>query len=183
MQKVSKQSLAMIALSILLAISIALTVTFAATQVSKKATGSITFTGNYSIAWEGGTPTDSDTSGNGMKFTLSETMFNISANSDPTKLDAALNKTTGQTTLEGLKVTFTNATAQNATYTINFAQTSSDTGTVSCELAEAVATDVTVNANSTAEVSLYDLIESFSITGATGAEVTFTLTATIGPAA
>ena len=45
MQKVSKQSLAMIALSILLAISIALTFTFAALSDKKTATGTITFSG------------------------------------------------------------------------------------------------------------------------------------------
>ena len=49
MQKVSKQSLAMIALSILLAISIALTFTFAAAQSSKTATGTITFSGTAAL--------------------------------------------------------------------------------------------------------------------------------------
>ena len=54
MQKVSKQSLAMIALSILLAISIALTFTFAAlTAEQNKATGTITFTGNLAIKMTG----------------------------------------------------------------------------------------------------------------------------------
>ena len=50
MQKVSKQSLAMLALSILLAISIALTFTFAAfSAADKTATGTITFTGSLAI--------------------------------------------------------------------------------------------------------------------------------------
>ena len=49
MQKVSKQSLAMIALSILLAISIALTFTFAALSASKTATGTITFNKAYGL--------------------------------------------------------------------------------------------------------------------------------------
>ena len=53
MQKVSKQSLAMIALSILLAISIALTFTFALTGIRNTATGTITFTGNASILING----------------------------------------------------------------------------------------------------------------------------------
>ena len=53
MQKVSKQSLAMIAHSILLAISIALTFTFAALTTKKTATGTITFTGKYSITMTG----------------------------------------------------------------------------------------------------------------------------------
>ena len=49
MQKVSKQSLAMLALSILLAISIALTFTFAALADKKTATGTISFTGNVAL--------------------------------------------------------------------------------------------------------------------------------------
>ena len=53
MQKVSKQSLAMIALSILLAISIALTFTFAALSASKTATGTITFSGGVGLIYEG----------------------------------------------------------------------------------------------------------------------------------
>ena len=53
MQKVSKQSLAMIALSILLAISIALTFTFAAAQASKTATGTITFSGQAALVING----------------------------------------------------------------------------------------------------------------------------------
>ena len=53
MQKVSKQSLAMLALSILLAISIALTFTFAALGQSKTATGTIVFSGNYTITMTG----------------------------------------------------------------------------------------------------------------------------------
>lgn len=53
MQKVSKQSLAMIALSILLAISIALTFTFAALAKEKTATGTITFSGDTGIVYTG----------------------------------------------------------------------------------------------------------------------------------
>ncbi len=53
MQKVSKQSLAMLALSILLAISIALTFTFAALTAQRTATGSITFSGNVAITYDG----------------------------------------------------------------------------------------------------------------------------------
>jgi len=49
MQKVSKQSLAMLALSILLAISIALTFTFAALTNTKTAEGTITFSGSVGL--------------------------------------------------------------------------------------------------------------------------------------
>ena len=55
MQKVSKQSLAMIALSILLAISIALTFTFAALSDSRTASGTITFSGNVTVEYNGET--------------------------------------------------------------------------------------------------------------------------------
>ncbi len=58
MQKVSKQSLAMLALSILLAISIALTFTFAALQDSKTATGTITFQGGVGLVYDGLTNAD-----------------------------------------------------------------------------------------------------------------------------
>ncbi len=68
MQKVSKQSLAMIALSILLAISIALTFTFAALSDKKTATGTITFSGNVAITMGAGFTEKSDT----YEFTLSE---------------------------------------------------------------------------------------------------------------
>ncbi len=60
MQKVSKQSLAMIALSILLAISIALTFTFAALSESSTASGTITFSGNVTVKY-GGNKTDEGT--------------------------------------------------------------------------------------------------------------------------
>ena len=53
MQKVSKQSLAMLALSILLAISIALTFTFAVAQDTKTATGTITFSGQAALVING----------------------------------------------------------------------------------------------------------------------------------
>ncbi len=55
MQKVSKQSLAMIALSILLAISIALTFTFAALSGKSTAKGTITFSGNVTVQYDGST--------------------------------------------------------------------------------------------------------------------------------
>ncbi len=58
MQKVSKQSLAMIALSILLAISIALTMTFAALQSSKTANGTISFSGDVAIEFGTGFTTE-----------------------------------------------------------------------------------------------------------------------------
>ena len=55
MQKISRKSLAVVALSVLLAISMALTFTFAALGASAKATGTITFQGKYSITMVGTT--------------------------------------------------------------------------------------------------------------------------------
>jgi len=66
MQKqVSKQSLAMVALSILLAISIALTFTFAAFVGTKTATGTITFSAGGTLEWSVDTvAVDSNWTGN-----------------------------------------------------------------------------------------------------------------------
>ena len=80
MQKVSKQSLAMLALSILLAISIALTFTFAALGVQQKdVSGTITFTGGLSIAVTDITATDgvSLTGGNTLAFTAEAFEYNV----------------------------------------------------------------------------------------------------------
>ena len=96
MQKVSKQSLAMIALSILLAISIALTFTFAAIAgKTDKATGTITFSGasallinneesdyTFTITFDGtGTPSVSTTGFDTVAVSLaaSSTTSNVAA--------------------------------------------------------------------------------------------------------
>ena len=101
MQKVSKQSLAMLALSILLAISIALTFTFAA-AAPKTATGTITFSGDTFIAWSGGTVNDGNTT-----ITLQQSNFTLTQQSDGT-VDATLKDIS--TALAGVKVTCTNST-------------------------------------------------------------------------
>ena len=83
MQKqVSKQSLAVLALSILLAISMALTATFAAFTAEKTATGTITFTAsNVQITFSGWT---------GDALTLTNTDFEVvSAEAGTVKLNAA----------------------------------------------------------------------------------------------
>ena len=176
MQKVSKQSLAMLALSILLAISIALTFTFAAlTSVNKTATGKITFSGEYAVAWSGGTSNDVSGNSNGMEFTLNETLFEVTASNGllAATLDAE------NEALEAYKVKFTNATATATTYSIEFAQEATTTGTITAKLADDKKSG-TVPANQSVEVNLKELIETFSIANATGAEITFTLKATIG---
>ncbi len=70
MQKVSKQSLAMIALSILLAISIALTFTFAVAQSTKTAKGTITFSGTAALTLTG---FGAQSAGNDGTFSISVT--------------------------------------------------------------------------------------------------------------
>ena len=92
MQKVSKQSLAMIALSILLAISIALTFTFAALSDSKKATGTITFSGNATVTWAttNANTTKYAVSGGEITITLSEADFTFEADGSAKITAAAL---------------------------------------------------------------------------------------------
>ena len=185
MQKVSKQSLAMIALSILLAISIALTFTFAAVaNVSKTATGTLTFSGKYSIVWAGGgdVSIDSDNAGNGMTFTLDETWFKDTTAVGDTTITASLDRTTHEQALKALTVTFTNTTATASMAHVSYKQTSEGTGTCDCQLS-AGAKKIEIGANSSATQSLYDIISTLSVKNATGAALTFTLTATIGGSA
>ena len=71
MQKVSKQSLAMIALSILLAISIALTFTFAVLSDKQGAVGTVTFSEGFTLtAGTGLTAQVSDDGGYGATYTF-----------------------------------------------------------------------------------------------------------------
>ena len=79
MQKVSKQSLAMLALSILLAISIALTFTFAALNSTKTATGTITFSGNVSVSYTAAGTESTD--GSVSTITLGEITYNGASSS------------------------------------------------------------------------------------------------------
>ena len=104
MQKVSKQSLAMIALSILLAISIALTFTFAAAQATKAATGTITFSGKGALLLDGFAGTDEAgtftiTVSNGSilnylgtenKSSLSDLKFGLASTSAPAYVKVAI---------------------------------------------------------------------------------------------
>ena len=95
MQKVSKQSLAMIALSILLAISIALTFTFAAWSDSKTAKGTITFVAGGYLSWvDENTQTDeslvSVTSDGNVTVKLTDRHFSM----DESGTSATLNQAT-----------------------------------------------------------------------------------------
>jgi len=146
MQKVSKQSLAMLALSILLAISIALTFTFAALTDSKKATGTITFSGGGSVTWEGTGAADDGT----YSFTLTEADFTINA----AGTEATLNKTFA----DSEKVTFTNESGKIMYYRITYTYTDanntiSDVVTIANETLAAKTTE-----NTTASVTLATLL-------------------------
>ena len=107
MQKVSKQSLAMIALSILLAISIALTFTFAALQDSKTAKGTITFSGNATVTLAGGT-----VSGNEMTFNLSNDDFDFAESAGKTTA------TVKSVSLDKYTIQFSNSSTVELTWTI-----------------------------------------------------------------
>ena len=178
MQKVSKQSLAMLALSILLAISIALTFTFAAAQVSKTATGTITFSGEYFIAWSGNASGDTnitiDTTSNGnIEFSLTEACFTLEQQSDGT-VDATLNST-GTTALKKVSVMFTNATNTAVTPTIAKDDTSST------QLVATFNTMTEVGANSSSTVTLDAIIETLAFQDIDGSqEYKFVVKATMG---
>ena len=114
MQKVSKQSLAMLALSILLAISIALTFTFAALSGSKKATGTITFSGGFSITTTGFTNNESDES---RSFTVTpsiDALGNVTYAIDNGNSGAKWTITNEDTASINLGVTITLADGTNA---------------------------------------------------------------------
>ena len=109
MQKVSKQSLAMIALSILLAISIALTFTFAALSDKKTATGTITFSGGVGLIYDGVTDAaniDITISYDGTNYTakvgeknLSDVSIKLATTSVAATINATLTNTGKQSTV------------------------------------------------------------------------------------
>ena len=120
MQKVSKQSLAMIALSILLAISIALTFTFAAIAgKTDKATGTITFSGDVAIQMAGFEGTTG-----AYTFTLTENADGV-ALADSYKIGLAAKSVSAFVKIEVAAptgenvnaVTIANAATVNAAYT------------------------------------------------------------------
>ena len=102
MQKVSKQSLAMLALSILLAISIALTFTFAGLTDQKTATGTITFNGNVAIelgsAFVSGTNLTIQADANGALTIPEEATIGLSASSVSAYLKVTVSALSGNNT-------------------------------------------------------------------------------------
>lgn len=109
MQKVSKQSLAMIALSILLAISIALTFTFAALNPTRTAKGTIIFSGGVGLIYDGVTDANSidiTISYDGTNYTakvgeknLSEVSIKLATTSVAATIGAELKNTGAQSTI------------------------------------------------------------------------------------
>ena len=169
MQKVSKQSLAMLALSILLAISIALTFTFAAMQDSKKAQGSITFSGEASVTWAGG---EAGPEGFQQKYSFDNDDFTFTT--DNGKTVATLNVAA----LTTQKVTFSNTATTALTWKIE----ATDIGS---GIAVVLKTGLTGTlSGGTEEKTLAQILESVTIADADNFEsATFTLTASIGAAA
>ena len=120
MQKVSKQSLAMLALSILLAISIALTFTFAGLYDSKTAKGTITFSGSVGLImqYNGSNFVAGDgTSGNPYTFEIA--MAAEDASAGKTKIESEL-----------AKVTFKLSDTSQAAYIKVTASSTNNTGAV-----------------------------------------------------
>ena len=117
MQKVSKQSLAMIALSILLAISIALTFTFAVLSDKQGATGMITFNNGFTLTAGTGLTKGTDESGFSSVYTFvitptyANNSITYSVNDSENCCWTIENKNTGTLTVEietGLLITEAN---------------------------------------------------------------------------
>ena len=175
MQKVSKQSLAMLALSILLAISIALTFTFAGLSDSKAATGTITFSGNATIAWAS-TNTDTEkyaVSNGAITINLTNADFDFTGNTATLKQDVINNE------FSKVNVTITNGSTATLVYTIKMTTTLTG-GNVTF----AGVTDDTEITNDTASKTLDKLVTGITISDTTTfTSGSFAITAAIGPKA
>ncbi len=179
MQKVSKQSLAMIALSILLAISIALTMTFAALSESKDAQGKITFTGSVSVAWSGTVGGIITSASDGaVSFTLDQaTYFDIT--NDGADVKAAL-KENKLADLSAISVTFTNMGDKAANYSFS----NSGAGVnVTYNSTYADGTEVELAAGKATTLTLNQIISDIEVPTVAATSYTFTITASIEQAA
>ena len=176
MQKVSKQSLAMLALSILLAISIALTFTFAVLQDEKTATGTITFSGEASVAWTGGT---ADTEEGSIKFSLTNADFTFSVEEGQT----VATLTNAATSFEDISVTFTNTSATALTWTIDTPKTDAQVEYKSgTSLTGSFAAGTGDESGNTVTKNLADILTGIKVLNADQAdlEIEFIITASIG---
>lgn len=180
MQKTSKQGLAILALSILLAISFALTITFASFRVTESATGTVTFTGDVSVAWSdnGSGLSFVGTGDAGCSFTLNETHFKYDAG----MTTATLNDT-AKTALGKIKVTFTNNSALAMTWTVALDNEVQSQGLV-VDLADNLTGDVAAKSGETAgthTLTLAQIIEEITVTMQDFSSTTFKIDATIEP--
>lgn len=180
MQKTSKQGLAILALSILLAISFALTITFASFRVTESATGTVTFTGDVSVAWtdNGSGLTFVGTGDAGCSFTLNETHFQY----DAEMTTATLNQT-ARDALAKIQVTFTNKSALTMAWTVALDNETASQGLV-VDLAENLTGDVAAKSggiNGTKELTLAQIIEEITVTMDGFTSTTFKIDATIEP--
>ena len=136
MQKVSKQSLAMLALSILLAISIALTFTFAAASASKTATGTIKFTGDIALEFSAATDNfafNINVASTGVATTAADEMIKVASTSAPAYV-------TVQLSIEGNNVQIgdaatTKAVAVNLEQLTNFGAVEANKSTTTGKMA------------------------------------------------
>ena len=174
MQKVSKQSLAMIALSILLAISIALTFTFAALSATGTATGNITFEGDATVKWSqrGNELSKYAVSNESITITLTEADFDFNPDGS-----ASLSTTT-KGEFEKVTVTIENTAASKLNYKIS---TSSNDNRMTVS-------STTFNGNimkssGTISKTLSEIVTDIKIASAEDAEeLQFIVTAEIGAA-
>ena len=174
MQKVSKQSLAMIALSILLAISIALTFTFAALSATRTATGNITLSGDATVKWEqrGNELTKYNVSDDSITINLTEADFVFNADGS-----ASLNGT-AKGEFANVTVTIKNTAASNLNYKISTTSTDAKMTVTSTTFKS------TIN-KSSGEIKkkLSDIVTDIEITDAEDADgLIFVITAAIGAA-
>ena len=189
MQKVSKQSLAMIALSILLAISIALTFTFAFASDSKKATGTITFSGSASVAWAADktlSTTKYEETTEGITINLTDADFDFKVSGE--KTIATIKTSVVSDEFSKVTVAIKNNASSSLTWKIEVAQ-DTDKKISLTEVTDLTKTGtldgVTENTGKEKVVKLSEIISSISVAdvdafGATG--VSFTITASIAPA-
>ena len=174
MQKVSKQSLAMIALSILLAISIALTFTFAALSATGTATGNITFGGDATVKWtQRGNELDKYAVSDGsITITLTEADFDFKPDGS-----ASLSGTT-KGEFGNVTVTIENTAASNLNYKISKSSIDNKMTVSSTTFSSTI-----MKSSGAINKTLSEIVTDIEITNAEDAkELRFVITAEIGAA-
>ena len=172
MQKVSKQSLAMIALSILLAISIALTFTFALANNVKTATGTITFSGDKYVSL---TSTGSDAvigSEGNATITFAQNDFTLTQQSDGTV--KAESKQSALDKIAQVKINFSNATGTKAQIAVTDT-TDTEGNVIKVTTKTPTTTEVAAGASVTT-LTLGDYISKLEVSNVTANAFTFTIT-------